>query len=263
MTDLSLVLVDDEADLRELVRETLRFAGGFQVVGEAENGEDAVSVVRSTQPDMVLLDLDMPVLSGLDALPRLREASPTTRVVVLSGLREEGIIDRTRAGGAVGFLEKGIRARELVHELLMLGGVLDAVDGALQELRAEFPAELQAPRAARRIVARALDEWDCQGAIDNVILLVSEVVGNAVVHAQTDVEVSVRLLRSVIRIEVSDSSPEPLRPREVHLDAESGRGLQLVEQLASAWGEARTENGKVVWFEVPRMDDARGDEVIA
>lgn len=263
MTDLSLVLVDDEADLRDLVRDTLRFAGGFAVVGEAANGEEAVAVVRDTQPDMVLLDLDMPVLGGLEALPRLREASPASRVVVLSGLREEGIAERTRAGGAVGFLEKGIRARELVHELLLLGGVLDAVDGALQELRAEFAPELETPRAARRIVARALEEWDCQEALDNVVLLLSEVVANAVTHARTDVEVSVRLLRGVIRIEVGDASPESARPREVNPDAESGRGLHLVEQLASSWGEERTEHGKVVWFEVPRLDDTRGDEVIA
>ena len=261
-TDLSLVLVDDEADLRELVRETLRAAGGFSVIGEAGNGEDAVAVVRDTHPDMVLLDLDMPVLGGLDALPRLREASPQSRVVVLSGLRKEGVADRSIARGAVGFLEKGIRAKDLVHELLVLGGVLDAVSSALQEMRAEFPADLTTPRAARRIVARALEEWNCAEALDNVALLVSEVVGNAVVHAGTDVEVAVRLFRDVIRIEVTDASPESVRPREAHPDEESGRGLLLVQELASAWGEERTAGGKVVWFEVPRLDDDRYGEAI-
>ena len=263
MTDLSLVLVDDEADLRELVRETLRVAGGFTVVGEADNGGDAVTVVGDTHPDIVLLDLDMPVMSGLDALPRLRAASPASRVVVLSGLREEGIADRSRAGGAIGFLEKGIRARDLVHELLVLGGVLDVVDGALQEISAHLPPQLDSPRIARRLVARALEEWDCAAALDTVVLLVSEVVGNAVVHAGTEVQVAVRLLTHAIRIEVTDASPAQVRPQRVEADAESGRGLYLVERLAAAWGEEHTPEGKTVWFEVPRLDSGDDDRVIS
>ena len=260
MNDLSLVLVDDEDDLRELVRETLRAAGGFTVVGEAANGEDAVAVVHDTHPDMVLLDLDMPVMGGLDALPRLRAASPESRVVVLSGMRGHGVAERSRAGGAVGFLEKGIRARELVRELLVLGGVLEVVDGALKEISAQLPPQLESPRAARRLVARALEEWDCAAALDTVVLLVSEVVGNAVVHARTEVEVAVRLLANAIRIEVRDESPAPARPRDPGPEGESGRGLHLVERLSSAWGEERTGGGKVVWFEVPRLDSA-GDDI--
>ena len=262
MTDLSLVLVDDEADLRELVRETLRAAGGFTVVGEAGNGEDAVSLVRDMHPDMVLLDLDMPVMGGLDALPRLREASPSSRVVVLSGLREEGIAARSRAGGAVGFIEKGVRARDLVRELLVLGGVLEVVDGALQEISAQLPPQLESPRVARRMVARALEEWDCAAVLDTVVLLVSEVVGNAVVHAGTEVQVSVRLFPRAIRIEVSDASVASARPRDPDPDAESGRGLHLVQRLSSAWGEERTAAGKTVWFEVPRLDASDDDMVI-
>ena len=262
MTDLSLVLVDDEADLRELVRETLRVAGGFSVVGEAANGEDAVALVREMHPDMVLLDLDMPVLSGLDALPRLREASPETRVVVLSGLQEDGIAERSRAGGAVGFLEKGIRARDLVRELLLIGGVLDVVDSTLKEISAHLPPQLDSPRIARRLVARALEEWDCAAALDTVVLLVSEVVGNAVVHAATDVQVAVRLFPHAIRIEATDASPAPIRPRHADVDAESGRGLQLVQRLSSTWGEERTAAGKTVWFEVPRLDGSGDDRLI-
>lgn len=256
MPELSLVLVDDEDDLRQLVRETLRLNGGFHIVGEAANGEDAVGVVEATRPDMVLLDLDMPVLGGLDALPRLRKASPHTRFVVLSGLEDREAAERSLAGGAVGFLQKGIRARSLVRELLVLGGVLDAVDGALEEMRTALPAALESPRAARRFVARALEQWNCAPAIDSVVLLVSEVVGNAIVHANSAVQVAVRLKPDAVRVEVTDSSDEALDPRPADADAESGRGLQLVEHLAARWGEKPLAvGGKVVWFEVPRLDE--------
>ncbi|HXQ54702.1 MAG TPA: response regulator, partial [Actinomycetes bacterium] len=78
-----LLVVDDHDVLRQALAELLVQAG-FDVVGEAGDGADAVAVAKRLHPDVVLLDLRMPVLSGLDAAPLIREACPDTQVVLLS-----------------------------------------------------------------------------------------------------------------------------------------------------------------------------------
>jgi hypothetical protein len=80
-------------------------------------------------------------------------------------------------------------------------------------------------------------------------------VTNAVVHAQSDVEVVVRMTGTNVRIDVLDNSDESPVVRQPSVYDTSGRGLALVESLASAWGvERRPEGGKSVWFEVPALD---------
>jgi len=108
-------------------------------------------------------------------------------------------------------------------------------------------------------VDEVLSRWHCESLLDDVQLLVSELVTNAVVHAGSDVEVAVRLLTDSIRIEVVDRAPTasvPLRPSSPDSHDESGRGLLLVETMASAWGVEPMDGGKAVWFEVPRLDRA-------
>jgi len=82
---MRVVLVDDLEDLRALLRVTLERSGYFSVVAEAENGERALAVVRETQPDLVLLDVAMPVMDGLQALALIRQEHPTVNVAMLSG----------------------------------------------------------------------------------------------------------------------------------------------------------------------------------
>jgi DNA-binding NarL/FixJ family response regulator len=110
----SVVIVDDTEDVRLVVRLTFEARGGFEVVGEAANGRDGVEVVRRTQPDVVLLDLRMPVMSGLDALPRILEACPTARVIVLSGFEADEMAQHALDSGAHGYAQKGTGAADLV-----------------------------------------------------------------------------------------------------------------------------------------------------
>jgi DNA-binding NarL/FixJ family response regulator len=79
---LTVVVVDDEPDVRALVRHQLERDGRFDVVGEAEDGEQAVRLVEQHHPDAVVLDLWMPVRSGLEALPDIVKVSKDTRVIV-------------------------------------------------------------------------------------------------------------------------------------------------------------------------------------
>jgi DNA-binding NarL/FixJ family response regulator len=102
-----VVIADDVADLRMLLRVALEGASGFDVVGEAGDGLEAIEESRRHQPDLVVLDLSMPNLDGLEALPRILAVSPGTRVVVLSGFAARRMADAALAAGAVAFLEKG------------------------------------------------------------------------------------------------------------------------------------------------------------
>lgn len=252
---IRLLLVDDNPDLRFLVRTAVESRGGFEVVGEAGDGRTAVELARELQPDVVLLDLDMPSMGGVEALPLLREAAPDAKVVVLSSFRRDDYESQVRAGGATGFLEKGITARRLVDELLAVTGLLELVEGVVAEVTQGLDADTASAGQARRFVDQVLSRWHCDAVLDDVKLLVSELVTNAVIHAHSEVEVAVRLLTDSIRIEVVDrGTTSTLLPTEPPQDAESGRGLLLVESMASAWGVEPLENGKSVWFEVPRLD---------
>lgn len=256
MPPIRMLVVDDSSDLRFLVRAAVESRGGFEVVGEAGDGAAAVLAAEELQPDLVLLDLDMPTMGGLEALPLLREAAPGATVVVLSSFRREDYEQQVRASGAVGYLQKGITARRLVDELLALTGVIEVVDGVLATAQRGLEPDTASAGEARRFVDTILEQWDCQALLDDVQLLVSELVTNAVVHAGSDAQVAVRLLPDALRIEVVDREPEPLPApkRPSRPDAESGRGLFLVEQLAAAWGVEPFDGGKSVWFEVARPD---------
>jgi DNA-binding NarL/FixJ family response regulator len=116
------VLADDVFDLRFMVRLALERSGRFEVVAEAENGKEAIDLAREHQPDLVLLDISMPVLDGLEALPQILEVSEDTRVVMLSGFESERLGPTAIERGATGYLEKGISPRTLVDELLELMG---------------------------------------------------------------------------------------------------------------------------------------------
>lgn len=102
-----VVICDDQAAFRQTVVIVLGLDEELEVVGQAANGQEAVDSVRELRPDVVLLDIAMPVLDGLEALPLIRAASPDTKVVMLTGVTSEAIRERALAAGAVLFLEKG------------------------------------------------------------------------------------------------------------------------------------------------------------
>jgi DNA-binding NarL/FixJ family response regulator len=117
-----IVLADDVFDLRFMVKLALERSGRFQVVAEAENGDQAVELAKEHQPDLVLLDVSMPVKDGLEALPDIRSVSPNAKVVMLSGFEASRLASTAIASGAAAYLEKGIPPGELVTELLKVLG---------------------------------------------------------------------------------------------------------------------------------------------
>lgn len=251
----SVIVVDDVADVRDVVRRVLEESGAFEVVAEAGDGAQAVGLVAHHQPDLVLLDISMPV-GGLEVLPRIRATAPRTKVIVLSSYPVEAMAPAALAGGAVGYLEKGLPPARLVAEILTIAGLLELVEASIAEARTSLAADPRSAGSARRFVREVLDRWDCTELLDLVTLLVSELVTNAVVHAGTDVDVAVRLVPDAVRVEVTDRDLSLPVPRQAAPGDSSGRGLALIEALASRWGVDQRDDagGKTLWFEVPRPD---------
>jgi len=253
-----VVLADDDPEVRFLARASLEDSGRFEVVGEASDGGQAIELAARLQPDVLVLDLAMPVRSGLEAIGPIRDASPATQIVVLSNFSRDRMAPVLLERGAVGYLEKHRALGDLAAEVLAIASVLEIAAEAVQRA-IDLPAELASPGAARRFVADTLAAWDCSEALDTVALLVSEVVANAVVHAGSDVQVAVQLLPQTVRVTVRDRDPSPPVPRVAGAFDESGRGLALVEALAQRWGVDPVDGGgKDVWFETARFDRAGG-----
>lgn len=112
-----VVLVDDAEGLRSLVARLLARDGRFEVVGEASDGQEGIEVVTATEPDAVVLDLAMPVMDGLEALPRIRAAAPGAKIVILTGFDEASLSGDDVYVNADGFVEKGVAFEHLCDTL--------------------------------------------------------------------------------------------------------------------------------------------------
>ena len=122
---MRVLLVDDAADVRRLIAALIDVHDqGWSVVGEAANGREAIENAPPTDPDLVLLDLSMPVMDGLEALPHLRRAVPGAAVVVLSGFPSDAAQRAALAAGAHGYLEKDALVDNLIPRLQ---AILDAL----------------------------------------------------------------------------------------------------------------------------------------
>ena len=119
MSAISVFLCDDTPELRELTRFNLEETEDMRVVGEAGDAHTGVDLIGELQPDVVLLDLTMPGVSGLEAIRMIQVAAPRTAIVILSGMSRERVGDVCRALGAVDYVEKREpmdRVREAVRD---------------------------------------------------------------------------------------------------------------------------------------------------
>ena len=112
-----VLIVDDEADMRLLVRTVLRNANGLEVVGEAGSGEEAITAVRSLDPDVVVLDYRMPDLTGVEVAEQLLAEQPGRVIVILSAFLTDATVEEAERVGVRSCLRKD-RMFELPRELL-------------------------------------------------------------------------------------------------------------------------------------------------
>lgn len=104
----TVVIVDDNSSIRLLLKGLLTELG-LQVVGQAANGEEAIRAAKTHQPTVLFLDVNMPILGGLEALPRIVEASPKTAVVMVTGDTSRTIVQQAAGLGARGYIVKPVR----------------------------------------------------------------------------------------------------------------------------------------------------------
>lgn len=136
MTETSLpvrvVVCDDQRVIRDGLATILGMCEGVTVVGTASNGVDALRQVAETTPDVVLMDLDMPVMNGADATRLLREHHPAVGVVVLTTYAEDEWMFEALEAGAQGFLTKDASAEQVVHAIGVVASGSAALDSDVQ-----------------------------------------------------------------------------------------------------------------------------------
>ena len=117
MTQIRILVVDDHPIVRSGITSVLATQPDFDVVGEADNGRDAVALAARLEPDIVLMDLRMPELNGVGACAAILAARPVTHIVVLTTYASDGEVLRAIEAGAVGYLLKDVRHEELFRAL--------------------------------------------------------------------------------------------------------------------------------------------------
>jgi len=114
MPPIRVLIADDHRLFRQGLRQICETVGGFEVVGEAENGQVAVDLARQLKPDVILMDINMPVLDGVQATSFITENTPAVRVIILTMYRQDRYVFEAIKAGARGYLLKDIDEEELV-----------------------------------------------------------------------------------------------------------------------------------------------------
>jgi DNA-binding NarL/FixJ family response regulator len=154
MTDVRVVVVDDQALVRAGFRMVLDFAEGVRVVGEAGDGAEALRLLRTVESDVVVMDIRMPVMDGVEATRRICAAGPTPRVLVLTTFDTEDDAFAALRAGASGFLLKNVPPEELVAAIRVIATGDSVV----------------APRITRRLLDRFANQLAPAGSGDGGVL---------------------------------------------------------------------------------------------
>ena len=117
MSKISIVLVEDHAVVRDGLKALLTAEADMEVVGEAENGRQAVALTRKLSPDVVVMDLAMPLMNGLSATREILKTVPSARILVLSSYSDDECVKALMEAGAMGYLMKQTASNELVEAI--------------------------------------------------------------------------------------------------------------------------------------------------
>jgi DNA-binding NarL/FixJ family response regulator len=163
MTPIRVLLVDDQALFREGLRTLLSVQDDVKVVGEAAQGDEAVQQAKALQPQVVLMDLRMPVLGGVEATRRVRAAAPHCQVIVLTTFDDdEEVFDALRAG-AVGYLLKDASSEKLVEAIRVAArGESFLQPSIAAKVVAEFGRLSRTRPATRPALAEPLSDRECE-----------------------------------------------------------------------------------------------------
>ncbi|MCX7791192.1 MAG: response regulator transcription factor [Chloroflexaceae bacterium] len=117
MDPITVLLIDDHRVVRQGLRDFLELQEDIEIVGEASSGEEGVQLARELIPDVVLMDLVMPGIDGVEATRQIKAASPNTRVIVLTSFADDNKVFPAIKAGAISYLLKDVSPEELAHAI--------------------------------------------------------------------------------------------------------------------------------------------------
>jgi len=151
---IRLVIADDHAVVRQGLKMFLLDEADFEVVAEAQNGAEALDLARKLKPDVVLMDLLMPVMDGITAIGHIRREVPDTEVIALTSVLEDASVVGAVRAGAIGYLLKDTQAEELTR------AIKAAANGQVQlspQAAARLVREVRAPESPETLTERETD----------------------------------------------------------------------------------------------------------
>ena len=156
-TQTKVMLVDDHDIMRDGLREVLEHAGDFEIVGEAADGEAAVRIASDVRPEVIIMDVMMPVKNGIEACREITETQPESRVLILTASPEEDAIVEAVAAGAAGYLQKYSGKEQLLQTVRDVANgeyriPADAVRRAFSGIR-EASGQIES-QGSRKLTAR-------------------------------------------------------------------------------------------------------------
>jgi DNA-binding NarL/FixJ family response regulator len=113
-SDITVLVCDDSPGMRSLLKIAIEQREGLSVIGEAADGNEAIAQAELLQPDVILLDLAMPEITALEALPEINRVAPAARVIILSGFAASIIEDDVVAHGVAAYLQKGVEPDQIL-----------------------------------------------------------------------------------------------------------------------------------------------------
>jgi DNA-binding NarL/FixJ family response regulator len=151
---IRIIIADDHAVVRQGLKMFLQDDDDFDVVAEAQNGSEALNLARQLKPDVVLMDLLMPVMDGITAIGHIRREVPDTEVIALTSVLEDASVVGAVKAGAIGYLLKDTQAEELTR------AIKAAANGQVQlspQAAARLVREVRAPESPETLTERETD----------------------------------------------------------------------------------------------------------
>jgi RNA polymerase sigma factor (sigma-70 family) len=216
MSSIRILLVDDQSLFREGLRTLLSVQTGFDIVGEAANGEEALRLAATLRPDVVLMDVRMPVLDGVAATRKLRGILPTCRIIMLTTFDDDEYVFEALRAGAIGYLLKDAPSEKL-YEAIRAGarGESFLQPSVAAKVVAEFARLEEKPHILQQTLAEPLSERERE-----VLQLVAEgasnrEIANRLVIAEGTVKNHVTNILS--KLGVTDRTQAALKAHEIGL----------------------------------------------
>jgi DNA-binding NarL/FixJ family response regulator len=216
METIRLLLVDDQRLMRDGLRILLELESDFEVIGEAEDGSQALEAYRQLAPDVILMDIRMPVMDGVEATRRLREADPQAKIIILTTFDDNEYVFEGLRAGALGYLLKDVSGDELADAIRKVAAGGSMIEPSVaRKVVAEFARLAPATPEATEDLIEPLSDREIE-----ILKLVSQGLTNKEIAAQLFLaEGTVKnYVTSILgKIDARDRTQAAIRARELGL----------------------------------------------